>query len=150
MNIVISVRSQTLYLLERLQCKKQYRISTSRFGISCMENSFGTPIGRFVVDKKIGSVSPKGAVFKGRVPTGEVWMKSDGSRTSDLILSRILWLSGLEAHNMNTKSRYIYIHGTNHEGSIGNPSSQGCVRMTNDDVMDLFDLVSEGDEVRIV
>jgi lipoprotein-anchoring transpeptidase ErfK/SrfK len=105
-----------------------------------------TPTGRFYVGKKIGGEMPGGTVFRSRVP-----LKPDDSLppTEDLVMSRILWLDGLDEHNANTRDRFIYIHGTKHEDKVGTPDSCGCVRMRNADVIELFDLVDEGTPVVI-
>jgi lipoprotein-anchoring transpeptidase ErfK/SrfK len=85
-------------------------------------------------------------IFKSRQPTGEIGRADDAG---DHVTTRILWLDGLDAENANTKDRYIYIHGTNAEHLIGTPASHGCVRLSNADVIDLFDNVIEGSEVNI-
>jgi lipoprotein-anchoring transpeptidase ErfK/SrfK len=105
-----------------------------------------TPTGRFCVGKKIGGDMPGGTIFRSRVP-----LKPDDSLppTEDLVMSRILWLDGLDEHNANTRDRFIYIHGTKHEDKVGTPDSCGCVRMRNADVIELFDLVDEGTPVVI-
>ena len=105
-----------------------------------------TPTGRFRIAEKIGGAAPSGTIFQGRVPLkpGEPLPP-----TEDLVISRILWLDGLEEHNANTRERFIYIHGTKHEDKIGSPASHGCVRMRNADVIDLFDLVDEDTPVVI-
>ena len=146
-SIHISVARQTLTLDgpgpgER----REYPVSTSRFGLGPEPESFKTPLGRFEVSQKIGDGAPLGAVFRSRVPTGET---GDPSNPEDLIQTRILWLRGLDPGNANTLERYIYIHGTNHEEEIGTPSSHGCVRMRNRDVADLYDRVTEGTPVHI-
>jgi hypothetical protein len=109
--------------------------------------SFQTPLGRFRIYQKIGGGQPLNTVFRGRVP---VAIRSDWDKESDLITSRILWLDGVEPHNENTRERFIYIHGTNEEHLIGQPASHGCVRMRNEDITRLFDLVEAGTEVEIV
>ena len=90
---------------------------------------------------------PAGTVFTARVPLGP---DDPLPQTEDLITSRILWLEGVEPENANTKDRFIYIHGTKHEDRIGYPDSHGCIRMRNNDVVELFDLVQEGTAVRII
>ena len=94
----------------------------------------------------IGDGAPLGTVFCGRQPTGEIGLGAPGD---DLILTRILWLEGAEPHNANTRDRYIYIHGTNHEAQIGEAASHGCVRMRNADIIELFGWITPGTEVRI-
>ncbi len=122
-----------------------FPISTSKYGLGCAEGSFKTPTGRFRIAEKIGSGQPVDIAYKSRVPLkpSREMLESD-----DLVMSRILWLDGLEAANANTYSRYIYIHGTNHEEHIGEPASHGCVRMKNEDIAALFKLVQVG--MRIV
>lgn len=90
---------------------------------------------------------PEGTVFRGRLPLGP---EDPLPQTEDWITSRILWLDGIEPDNSNTKGRYIYIHGTRHEDRIGRPDSHGCIRMRNADVIELFDLVQEGNPVHII
>jgi L,D-transpeptidase YbiS len=145
-NIHISIRDQRLTLMEDETPIRSYPVSTSRFGIGTEEGSMKTPTGRFRVAEKIGGGLPSHAVFQSRVP-----LKSDDPLppTDDLVMSRILWLDGLDEHNANTHDRFIYIHGTKHEDKIGNPASHGCVRMRNADVVELFDLVDEGAQVTI-
>jgi lipoprotein-anchoring transpeptidase ErfK/SrfK len=145
-NIHISIRDQRLTLKEGETLVRTYPVSTSRFGIGTEEDSMKTPIGRFRVAEKIGDGLPSDTVFQSRVP-----LKADDPLppTEDLVMSRILWLDGLDEHNANTRDRFIYIHGTKHEDKIGNPASHGCVRMRNADVIELFDLVDEGAAVII-
>jgi len=145
-NIHISIRDQRLTLTEGETLVRTYPVSTSRFGIGTEEDSMKTPIGRFRVAEKIGDGLPSDTVFQSRVP-----LKADDPLppTEDLVMSRILWLDGLDEHNANTRDRFIYIHGTKHEDKIGNPASHGCVRMRNADVIELFDLVDEGAPVII-
>jgi lipoprotein-anchoring transpeptidase ErfK/SrfK len=83
---------------------------------------------------------PGGTIFRSRVPLGP---EDPLPSTEDLVMSRILWLDGLDEHNANTRDRFIYIHGTKHEDKIGSPASHGCIRMRNDDVVELFELVDE-------
>ena len=83
---------------------------------------------------------PSGTIFRSRVPLGP---EDPLPSTEDLVMSRILWLHGLDDHNANTRDRFIYIHGTRHEDKIGTPASHGCIRMRNTDVVELFELVDE-------
>ena len=140
-NIHISIRDQRLTLKEGETLIRTYPVSTSRFGIGTEEDSMKTPIGRFRVAEKIGDGLPSDTVFQSRVP-----LKADDPLppTEDSVMSRILWLDGLDEHNANTRDRFIYIHGTKHEDKIGNPASHGCVRMRNADVIELFGLIDEG------
>jgi lipoprotein-anchoring transpeptidase ErfK/SrfK len=85
-------------------------------------------------------------IFRSRIATGKV---ADQGGEEDLVLTRILWLEGLDPHNANTRQRYIYIHGTNQEHLIGTPASHGCIRLRNNDMIDLFDRVNEGTHVEI-
>ncbi|PYL08065.1 MAG: murein L,D-transpeptidase [Verrucomicrobia bacterium] len=145
-NIHISIRDQRLILKENETPIRNYPVSTSRFGIGTEMGSMKTPTGRFRVAQKIGGDMPSGAIFQSRVP-----LKPGDPipPTEDFVMSRILWLDGLDEHNANTRDRFIYIHGTKHEDKIGTPASCGCVRMRNADVIELFDLVDEGTPVVI-
>ena len=145
-SIHISVRDQQLTVKEDETPIRTYPVSTSRFGIGTEQGSLKTPTGRFRVAEKIGGDTPPGTIFQSRVP-----LKPDDPRppTEDLVMSRILWLDGLDEHNANTRERFIYIHGTKHEGKIGNPASCGCIRMRNADVVELFDLVDHDTPVII-
>lgn len=136
----ISVRDQRLTVKAGEEAIRSYPVSTSRFGLGCEEGSLKTPLGQFRIGQKIGGNHLSGTIFKNRQPIDKTGtLASD----DDLVMSRILWLDGLEEHNANTRDRYIYIHGTNHEHQIGEPASHGCIRMTNADIIELFDLVDE-------
>ena len=145
-NIHISIRDQLLTLKKGETAIRSYPVSTSRFGIGAEEGSMKTPTGRFRVAEKIGGDTPAGTVFRSRMPLGP---DDPPPPTEDLVMSRILWLDGLDEHNANTRDRFIYIHGTKHEDKIGSPASHGCVRMRNSDVVELFDLVEDGSPVVI-
>jgi lipoprotein-anchoring transpeptidase ErfK/SrfK len=144
--IRISVRQQRLDLVDDDGVLASYPISTSRFGLGSEEGSLKTPLGRFKIGEKIGDGVPSGTIFRSRIP-----LASDDPPppTDDLVLTRILWLDGLEEHNANTRDRFIYIHGTNHEEVIGQPASHGCIRMKNADLIALFDRIPVGAEVVI-
>jgi len=144
--IHINVAKQTLELREENNVLQTFSISTSAFGLGSEPGSLKTPLGRFVIAEKIGHDAPRGMIFKSRKPTGEIGSED---HPDDLVQTRILWLHGLETHNANTRERYIYIHGTNHESQIGVPASHGCVRMRNADVVAIFDAVEPGTEVFI-
>jgi lipoprotein-anchoring transpeptidase ErfK/SrfK len=146
LHIHVSVRNQELKLRRGRKIIRRYPISTSRFGLGSEEGSNKTPLGQFRVSDKIGEAMPAGTIFVGRVS-----LKPDDPLppTQDLVLSRILWLDGLEGHNTNTRDRFIYIHGTKHEDKIGKPDSHGCIRMRNADVIELFDLVDVDTPVTI-
>ena len=145
-SIHVSIRDQQLIVKENEQPIRTYPVSTSRFGIGTEEGSFKTPTGHFRVAEKIGSDMPNGTVFVGRVP-----LQPDEALppTEDFVTSRILWLDGLEEENANTRGRFVYIHGTRHEDKIGTAASYGCVRMRNEDVIELFEIVDEGTPVVI-
>jgi lipoprotein-anchoring transpeptidase ErfK/SrfK len=146
MRLYVHVPSQTLDLLEGDTLLRRYAISTSRFGLGSEPGSHKTPTGRFRIAEKHGDGAPPGLVFRSRVATGEIGREEDAQ---DHVQTRILWLAGEEPDNANTYDRYIYIHGTNAESKLGTPASEGCVRMRNDDVIDLYDRVAVGTEVVI-
>src|SRR2546423_6556096 len=144
--IDISIRDQQLNVSRDGETFRSYPISTSRFGVGTEEGSFKTPTGRFRIAQKIGGDMPDGTIFRSRVALGP---EDPLPSTEDLVMSRILWLDGLDEDNANTRDRFIYIHGTKHEDKIGTPASHGCVRMRNGDVAELFKLVDEGTHVII-
>ncbi len=144
--IQISARAQQLILKCGRKKLASYPVSTSRFGLGSKEGSFKTPTGKFRITEKIGQGMPLGTVFKSRRP---VKATKKALREEDLVMTRILWLDGLDRRNANTHDRYIYIHGTNHEEKIGLPDSHGCIRMKNADLVELFERVSEGTPVEI-
>jgi L,D-transpeptidase YbiS len=147
LRLSVSVATQTLSLWEDRRLVKQWPCSTSSYGLGFDEGSNCTPLGHFRVKEKHGAGASWGTIFRSRQPVGQ-W--SPGQETvSDLVLTRILWLEGLEARNANTFQRYIYIHGTNDERRIGQRRSHGCIRLSNAHVTELYDLVPEGTEVWI-
>lgn len=159
--IVINIAQQTLAVYQQNKKTVHYTVSTAKNGSGSQQDSGCTPLGKHVIAKKIGGNAPINAVFVGRVPTGEVYDAELGALHSerDWILSRILWLSGLEegsnkgSNNQggcDTYQRYIYIHGTPDTEPMGIPLSHGCVRMRNDDIAELFEQVVEGTRVTIV
>lgn len=146
--IFISVRDQKILVVKNGEPIKAYPVSTSRFGLGSQSGSYRTPLGNHVIAMKIGEGAPEGAVFKSRRQTGVILRPNAKGR--DPIVTRILWLSGKESHNLNTFRRLIYIHGTPVEKEIGRPVSYGCIRMKSKDIIDLYRRVSEGTEVKII
>jgi L,D-transpeptidase YbiS len=144
--IHISVRKQELTLRSGQKKLAAFPISTSRFGLGSKEGSLKTPTGRFRIAEKIGEGVPLGTVFKSRRP---VKATKKMLREDDLVMTRILWLDGIDPGNANTYERFIYIHGTNHEGQIGERASHGCIRMRNSDLVELFDQVEVDTPVMI-
>ena len=144
--IHISVRKQELSLKSGRKNLAAYPVSTSRFGLGSKEGSLKTPTGKFRISEKIGAGMPVGTVFKSRRP---VKATRKILQEEDLIMTRILWLDGLDPANANTHGRFIYIHGTNHEENIGVPASHGCIRMRNADLAELFERVEIDTPVEI-
>ena len=146
--IVISTREQKLALLDRGNLMAIYPVSTSKFGLGDWPGSRFTPLGQLQIAEKIGDNAPPGTVFKDRRRTGEVVLANSPGR--DPIVTRILWLRGLEAQNANAFARDIYIHGTPEEWRIGSPASYGCIRMRSSDIIQLYNIVGIGAAVTIV
>ena len=146
--LVISVAEQKLVLLRDGGLLKKYPISTSKFGLGDDFGSYKTPLGRLRVCQKVGDDLTMGAVLKQRHATGEVLAPNSPGR--DPIVTRIIWLDGLEPQNQHARSRGIYIHGTTEESKIGEPVSYGCIRMRSRDVVELFEEVPLDAEVRII
>jgi len=146
--IVISTREQKLAVLDRGNLMAIYPVSTSKFGLGDWPGSRYTPLGQLEIAKKIGDNVPPGTVFKDRRRTGEIVLPDSPGR--DPIVTRILWLRGLEPQNANAFTRDIYIHGTPEERLIGTPASYGCIRMRSSDIISLYDIVGVGAVVSIV
>lgn len=147
MRIHIDLSRQRLTLLRDGTPFYACSISSAFAGPGSEFGSHRTPLGNFVISEKIGADAPIGSVFRNRQWTGEL---ANPHSPDDQITSRILWLNGLDPANANTYSRYIYLHGTNHESHLGLPSSHGCIRLANTAIADLYDLVAVGTNVSIV
>ncbi len=145
--LILSIPDQKMLVLTDGRPVALYKVSTSKYGTGDREGSYTTPLGHLCIRKKIGEGSPLGTVFHSRKPTGEVLPPDSPGR--DPIVTRILWLNGLEEHNRNAFSRCIYIHGTPHESLLGTPVSYGCIRMRSADVKQLYDLLGLGARVEI-
>jgi L,D-transpeptidase YbiS len=156
--IKIDVARQTLALFDDAgHLVREYAVSTAANGVGEANGSYCTPRGQHVIRAKIGAGQPENTVFVRRRPTGEIYTSVLGTQfpERDWILTRILWLSGCERGfnrlgEVDTMRRFIYIHGSPDEVTMGLPGSHGCVRMRNADVMDLFDRVRSGTPVEII
>jgi len=151
--IKIIVSEQLLYHRRKSGVVYTYPVSTAKNGVGNGQGSFKTPLGRHRIHEKIGKGIPEYTAFAGRKPIG-VFSTDVEHQRSDWILSRILWLDGTQTGvnkrgRVDSRARYIYIHGTNEEFLIGQPASHGCIRMCNADVIDLFEHVSCGETVLI-
>ena len=154
--IIVDISEQRLYLYSNNDLIQSYPVSTSKYGEGQTENSFKTPLGLHEIKEKIGHKAPINTIFTARVNTNkraDVQIKQNDTE-DDFVTSRIMWLDGLEdginrGLGVDSYNRYIYIHGTHEEGLIGQKASHGCIRMFNNDVIELFDIVSEGTKVQI-
>ncbi|PXW85732.1 L,D-transpeptidase-like protein [Nitrosomonas sp. Nm84] len=157
MKITISIATQQLDVLnEQGEVIKRYLISSAKKGTGQEYGSFCTPLGNHIIRAKIGAGQAVNTVFIKRRPTGEIYSSELGQQypKRDWILTRILWLSGCERGfnrlgSVDTMRRYIYIHGSPDSAEMGKPGSIGCIRMRNDDLLELFDLVRTGTQVEI-
>jgi lipoprotein-anchoring transpeptidase ErfK/SrfK len=147
-SVVVSVPDQTLALVDRGVVTARFPVSTSKFGLGDNPNSYATPLGTMEIASKIGGNAPMGAVFKSRKLTGEILPPNAAGR--DPIVTRILWLRGLEKSNARAYSRNIYIHGTPVEKLVGRPVSYGCIRMRSRDVARLFGAVNVRTKVAVL
>lgn len=155
--IEVDISAQTLVLRDRdARVRMETLISTARNGAGERMNSECTPRGRHVIRAKIGAGQPLNAVFVSRRPSGEIYTPELRAAYPgrDWILTRILWLSGLEpgrnrAGDVDSMRRYIYIHGCPDEDPMGVPGSRGCIKMRNHEIIQLFDLVQPGTPVFI-
>ena len=145
--IRVSVPDQKMLVFEKGVEVARYDVSTSKFGLGDRPGSYATPLGSMQIAQKIGGGQPSGMKFKSRRPTGEI-VKPD-SPGRDPIVSRILWLRGLEAQNKRAYGRGIYIHGTAEEHTLGTPASYGCIRMRSRDVIALYNKIEVGARVEV-
>lgn len=148
MNIEINIATQQLTVWQQQQIIAQFIISSALKGVGEIQGSEQTPRGQHIIRAKIGQNQPINSVFKARRPTGEIYNAQLAAQfpTRDWILTRIMWLSGCElgknrGGRYDTMRRYIYIHGTPDTEPMGIPKSHGCIRMRNEDIIQLFDLV---------
>lgn len=144
--LTVNISQQTVSLFKDNKFVKQYPCSTSRFGIGQQEDSNCTPLGLHRIAEKIGAGEPAGTVFKAREIVGHT---AQPEFTDAKITTRILWLEGLEpgfnqGGDVDTHDRYIYIHGTGDQASIGRPASHGCIHLADADLISLFDLLPSG------
>ncbi|MDH5277109.1 MAG: L,D-transpeptidase [Gammaproteobacteria bacterium] len=155
--LAVSLTRQILEVRQAGRVEQEFLVSTSRYGPGEQYGSLCTPRGRHVVRAMIGRGLPQGSVFRARRPTGEIFSPEllHAEPDRDWILSRILWLSGLEPGrnrfgNVDSMSRYIYIHGTPDHEPMGVPFSHGCIRMRNAEICRLFDTVAPGTPVNLL
>jgi len=153
----VSIKHQHLYLIENDSTIRKYPISTAKKGVGNKQNSFKTPFGLHTIKRKIGDGVPLNGVFESRTYNGKTTpiITSKKHAKQDYITTRIMWLQGEEnelnrGRNVDSYNRFIYIHGTPEEGFIGQPASHGCIRMKNEDVMELYNLVEEGTPILIL
>lgn len=156
-HIRVSIADQELTLWESNILQQRYAVSTALNGPGERNGSGCTPRGRHRIRLRIGDGCPVNTVYVGRRPTGEIYGPDLARRfpDRDWILTRILWLAGLESGcnrggQLDSLRRFIYIHGCPDSAPMGVPLSHGCIRMRNRDLIELFDLVREGTPVDIV
>lgn len=147
----VSGQTQEVSLIDADKIIFSAAVSTALKGFGEVEGSEMTPRGWHDIYQKIGADAPVNTVFVGRKPTGEIYSSvlANAEPERDWILTRILWLQGLTKANANSKKRYIYFHGTPERNPMNVPLSHGCIRMHNEDILKLFELVDEGTPVLI-
>lgn len=148
LRLEVSVDDQLLRLFRGMELVRSFPVSTAAKGVGFTPGSHRTPTGRFVVVQKIGDGMPEGTIFVAREPAG-LWQAGD-TPDKDLVLTRVIRISGLDPASANTFDRFIYFHGTNREDLLGRPASCGCVRLSNRDIIELHDLVEPGMQVEIL
>ncbi len=160
MHIQISISDQTLTLFDGDKQLKQYSVSTAKNGSGELMDSECTPCGAHIITEKIGEGAEVNSVFVGRIATGEIYQLAlrELHLERDWILTRIFWLSGTEegknkgqkeGNSVDSHERYIYIHGSPDDVDMGQPGSRGCVRMRNNEIIELFEIIEVGTGVVI-
>ena len=154
--IEISIADQKLYLYDSGELVKEYIISSSKYGEGSEDGSFKTPLGKHKISKMIGGDQPHGMRFIGRIPSEiyPIYSEEKVFVTDDVVQSRIIWLTGMEeginsGYGIDSYARYIYIHGTPEEWLLGEKASKGCIRMSNSDVIELFNQLEGNESVQI-
>ena len=154
--IKVQIATQKMSVFDQGMLIREYNVSTGKNGAGELFGSEQTPRGLHVIRAKIGAGCAPNTVFVGRRPTGEVYMPELRVKfpERDWILTRIFWLSGLEKGknrlgNVDTMRRYVYIHGAPDDVAMGIPGSRGCIRMRNDDIIELFSLIPVGTQIEI-
>ena len=162
--IVVDPETQTACLYQKVEYSNwdnwnkinSYIVSTGKNGVGCESESGKTPYGNFEISETYGDGAEKGSIFKGRVFTGDVWtpdpenpLNQGENAITGGVMTRILRLSGLDEENLNTYSRYIYLHATKSIAKVGTPISGGCISTNHDDIIELFNTVSVGTKVEI-
>lgn len=154
---LVRVDAQRLDLIREGRILASYPVSTASAGVGNAQDSFRTPPGVHRIWAKYGESQPPGMMFRARVPTGEIAPVIHEARCGDgdCITSRILWLEGLEpginaGPGIDSRQRFIYIHGTNEEGLLGLPVSKGCIRMANSAVIEVYAALPQGSLVVIL
>jgi len=152
--IEIDISRQLLRLYNGSDIVKEYAVSTAKNGPGELQDSECTPRGEHVIVEKIGGDCPPDTVFVSRTPTGEIYTPELRKQfpDRDWIVTRIMWLQGTEpgknrGGNVDSRERFIYIHGAPDDVEMGRPGSRGCIRMRNQDVIELFDRVATGTRV---
>jgi hypothetical protein len=156
LSLRIDIPAQRLMVLGGNRVLRDYAVSTAQNGPGEVQDSYCTPRGQHEIASKIGAGCARNTVFVSREPTGEVWCPElrAAHPGRDWILTRILWLRGLEpgvnvGAGVDTWERYIYIHGAPDDVPMGKPGSAGCIRMRNADIEELFEQVEVGTRVTI-
>lgn len=154
----ISVDGQKLRVVEDCLVIQKYRCSTAQKGVGARQDSYQTPPGWHRIVEKVGAGEPEGRVFRSRAATDKIWESGDKT-AEDLVLTRIFILEGLEpgvnqgkddeGFVVDSRQRYIYIHGTNDVDRLGEPASKGCIRLDNKDIIRLFSDIPAGTFVYI-
>ena len=155
--LYVSVKAQKMYHIFNYKIIKTYTISTAEKGTGNIKNSGQTPLGLHNIKEKHGDKTPLNGKMIGRIFYGQIaTIYNDSSRSkTDDITTRIMWLSGEEedinkGDDVDSYQRYIYIHGTSEEGRLGRPASHGCIRMSNKDVLELYNKLAVGTKVLIL
>lgn len=151
-NLEVNINLQNMRVFDNKKLIKEYNVSTARNGAGEKQGSEQTPRGLHIIRAKFGAHKPPNTIFVGRRTTGEIFSTELREKfpNRDWILTRIFWLSGLErTKNRESMRRHIYIHGTPDDVMMGIPGSRGCIRMRNQDIIELFDMVPVGAHIMI-
>jgi lipoprotein-anchoring transpeptidase ErfK/SrfK len=132
--IVVDTANKFLYLTQEGGTAMRYGVGVGREGFAWA--------GRAIIDRK--QEWPKWHPPKEmmeRDPEAAKWPEGMPGGIGNPLGPRALYLA------QNGKDTYFRIHGTTQPKSIGQAMSSGCIRLFNQDIMDLYNRVPIGTEV---
>ncbi len=135
--IVVTLQAFYLYHMQDERTAMRYGVAVGKEGLNFR--------GEATIDRKVEwpSWTPTAEMIE-RNPRYAQWEDGMPGGPKNPLGSRALYLY------QDGKDTLFRIHGTNVPGSIGTPSSNGCIRMYNPHVEHLFNVVPLGTKVVVM